>query len=249
MKPQTPRIAALLALLTLPLASAYPQSADEIIRRVDANQKFTTQKYKVEMEIRKGSRTLVKEFYGYGAQRGEKSYMEFTNPEDKGVKYLKIGDELWIYFPEADDIMKISGHMLRKGMMGSDISYEDMTRAEDFEKQYEVKLLGSETIRGHSCHVIELMAKTPDALYERRLLYIDKSRYAAVKIEMYAKGGRLIKTMELYDFFTASGRYLPRKIVIQDKRKSDTATTITFVGVEFDADLPSGVFTHSYLKR
>ena len=34
---------------------------------------------------------------------------------DKIVKNLKTGD-----------ILKISGHMLRKGMMGSDVSYEDM---------------------------------------------------------------------------------------------------------------------------
>ncbi len=224
-------------------------TADEIIARVDANQKFSTQKYSVEMSIRKGNRTLVKNFYGYGQDRGERSFMEFTNPEDKGVKYLKIGDELWIYFPEADDIMKISGHMLRKGMMGSDISYEDMTRSEDFKKEYEVKLIGEETIRNVPCYQVELTARTPDALYERQVLFIDKSRYVAMKIDMYAKGGRLIKTMELFDFFQASGRYVPAKIIIRDVRREDTATTISFKSVQFNVELPGGIFTHSYLKR
>ena len=45
----------------------------------------------------------------------ENSLIEFTNPRDRGTKYLKRGDELWMFFPDAEDLVRISGHMLNRG--------------------------------------------------------------------------------------------------------------------------------------
>ena len=46
--------------------------------------------------------------------------------------------------PRAERVQKISGHMLRQGMMGSDMSYEDMLEAADFEEKYEAEVVGEE---------------------------------------------------------------------------------------------------------
>jgi len=231
------------------VVSLYAQSANEIIRKVDANQNFVTEKFAMKMTIEKGSQKLVKTLVGYGKNRGDQSFMEFTNPEDRGVKYLKINDELWIYFPDADDIMKISGHMLRQGMMGSDISYEDMMRREELDKTYDVKLTGSEKIRGSDCFIIEMIAKTKDALYARQVLYIDKVTYIPLKMELYAKGGRLLKTMEEYDIVKHGDRYLARKIVIKDLRRKDSATTVEIQELQFNITVPDGVFSRRNLRR
>lgn len=225
------------------------ESAKEIIKRVDQNQQFTTEKFSMKMTIEKGKQKLIKTFYGYGKNMGDQSFMEFTNPEDRGVKYLKIKDELWIYFPDADDIMKISGHMLRQGMMGSDISYEDMMRQEELEDTYEVTLKGSEKIRGTDCHVIELVAKVKDAMYAKQVLYIDKNTYVPLKIEMYAKGGRMLKTMEQFNVVKIGNRYLARSIVIKDLRKVDSSTTVEVTDLQFNVQIPDAVFTRRNLRR
>jgi outer membrane lipoprotein-sorting protein len=227
----------------------YAQSAREIIKKIDANQLFDTEKFSMKMVIEKGKQKLVKTFYGYGKHMGDQSFMEFTNPEDRGVKYLKIADELWIYFPDADDIMKISGHMLRQGMMGSDISYEDMMRQEEFEKTYDVLLKADENIRGFACYVIEMNARVKDALYSRQILYVDKNTYVPLKIEMYAKGGRLLKTMEQFNIVKAGNRHLAKKIVIKDLRKKDSSTTVEVLEMQFNTQIPEGVFTRRNLRR
>jgi outer membrane lipoprotein-sorting protein len=227
----------------------FAQSAREIIQKLDANQEFTSQKYAMRMTIEKGSQKLVKTLVGYGKNRGDHSFMEFTNPEDRGVKYLKINDELWIYFPDADDIMKISGHMLRQGMMGSDISYEDMMRREELDKTYGVTLTGSENIRGIDCFVVEMTAKIKDALYARQVVYIDKKRYVPLKIEMHAKGGRMLKTMEEFDIVKQGERYLARKIVIKDLRKKDSSTTVEIIELQFNVEIPNAVFTRRNLRK
>jgi len=236
-------------LLLLIPAFLFAASGLQIVRKLDQNRGYGTQKFSMKMTIQKGKRTQVKKFVGYGKERGDKSYMEFTNVEDKGVKYLKVKDELWIYLPEADDIMKISGHMLRRGMMGSDLSYEDMMQDENFEKRYDVKLLGSERVRGVNCHKVKLTAKVKDALYAEQILYVDKKRPVALKIDMYARGGRLMKSMQQYNVKVIQGRHVAMKTTIQDKRKKNSMTTLEITGIQFNVKVPGRVFTSRYLKR
>ena len=85
-------------LCLFPVSVRATETATNVIKQVDKNQVFVTQEFKATMIIAKGKRKLIKTFYGYSKKEGQKSFMEFTNPEDKGVRYLKIDDELWIYF-------------------------------------------------------------------------------------------------------------------------------------------------------
>jgi outer membrane lipoprotein-sorting protein len=225
------------------------ESAKSIIKKIDKNDHFITQEFSAIMTIKKGNRVLVKTFTGYGYKNGKKSYMKFTNAEDLGVKYLKIKKELWIYFPDADDIMKISGHMLRQGMMGSDISYEDMLEGGERDKKYSSKLLDDKIVDGKSCFVIELKAKVKDAPYEKQVLFVDKSKYIPLKMEMFARGGRLLKKITTSNHKTISGRVIPFKMTIQDTRKRNSKTTIEFKKVKFNIKLPKKIFTKRMLKR
>ncbi len=238
----------ILSVLLIPI-HLYSFNADEVIKKLDRNQLFKTQKFRVKMIIEKGNRKLVKEFKGYGMKDGEKSYLKFINPEDNGVKYLKLGNELWIYFPDADDIMKISGHMLRQGMMGSDISYEDMMETEEMLKKYTFKLIKEEKLDNAMCYVVDMTAKVPDASYARQVLYVDKTRYLPLKIEMYAKGGRLLKELRQYDIKKIGARYIPWKVTIQDRRRRNSITTLEFKEVQFDVKIPSKIFRKRNLKR
>lgn len=224
-------------------------SARQIIKRVDRNQLFRTQKFKVIMVIQKGERRLKKKFYGFVQKKGEKSFLEFTNPEDRGVKFLKLNKELWIYFPQADDIMKISGHMLRQGMMGSDISYEDMLETEKMERKYKSKRLADQKINGEKVFVIEARAKVASALYARQVLYIHKKKYVPIKIDLYASGGRLIKQLIMSDIVRSGRRYVPRKLVFKDLRRENSKTVLKFLQIQYNVRLPRRVFSRRYLKR
>lgn len=237
-------------LLTMLIPSVlFAQAATEIIKKVDKNQLFTTQRFRVLMTIQKGERKLIKEFYGYGMKKGEKAFLEFTNPEDRGVKYLKIDKELWIYFPDADDIMKISGHMLRQGMMGSDISYEDMLETEHIEKKYNPKRLEDRVVGGKDCFVIDLTARVPDAIYARQVAYIAKDTHVPVEVEMYARGGRMIKKMSQSDIQRVGWRYIPQRAIIQDTRKRNSKTILEFKEIKFDVAIPGRAFSKRNLKR
>jgi len=239
----------MIAILMLIPCLAMAQTADKIIDMVDRNQTAVTQKYTVTMTIKKGRRKLVKKFRGYARDNGRKSFMDFTNPEDRGVKYLKLEKELWIYFPDADDTMKISGHMLRQGLMGSDISYEDMMETETIKTLYRAMKKNDTTLSGRHCFVIDLKAKVPRAHYARQMLYIDKQTFIPLKIEMFARGGRMIKVMTQSRIKKIGHRYVPLKAVISDTRKKNSSTSILFSKIRFDVRLPKRAFSKAKLRR
>ncbi|MEW6515531.1 MAG: outer membrane lipoprotein-sorting protein [candidate division FCPU426 bacterium] len=238
----------LLALgLTVPVWAG--DKALEIVRRIDSNESFKTESFQATMTIQKGSRTLTKVFFGFGQREGRKSFMEFTNPEDRGVKYLKLDNEMWIFFPDADDVMKISGHMLRQGMMGSDLSYEDMLENESLEERYQAVLLQDETVDNRACNVVELTAKRPDLTYERQKIFVDQERFVPLRLELYARGGRLLKRMSQEEVTRIGDRWVPLRITIQDLRRKDSKTVVAFQEIKFDVALPKDVFTKQYLMR
>ncbi len=226
-------------------------SADEILLRLDKNEVFNSQEAVATMVIQKGGKKLTKNMKIWGVKEKNKFFVEFTNPEDKGVKYLRIDKELWIYFPDADDVMKISGHMLRQGMMGSDVSYEDMLSDEDYRSRYDAKLLGSTNLNGIDCYVIELVAKQDkkDITYYRELILVDKERFVAIELDLFAKSGRLLKKMTQSNFKNFGDRWYPTLIKIKDMKNVDSLTTVEFTELTFDKNIDRSLFSIQNLRK
>ena len=239
----------LLAVLILIPVFGYSITADQIIQNVDANQVYSTMKFSATMTVQKGSQKLVKCMIGYGTKADSKAYIEYTNRQDFGVKFLKLKDQLWIYFPDADDVMKISGQMLRQGMMGSDISYEDMMENESLDTTYTKNMMGETNIGGIACYRILLTAKNPSTTYQKEIISVDKSKFVLVEADLYAVGGRLIRKIAQSGFQTIGRRYFPKIITIRDMRRTDSVTTIEYHSVAFDIAIDATIFDVNKLRR
>ena len=224
-------------------------TVNQIIHKIDRQQRVRSSSFQAKMTIRKGSRTLVKQFHGFGIQKGNRFFFTFTNPADRGVKYLRRNNNLWIYFPDADDIMRISGHMLRRGMMGSDISYEDLMEFEHFEKKYTPILLGTKTIHGKQCYEILCTARKSNLTYYKQRLFVDTNHFTLRKVQLYTRSGRLLKEFIRSDFRKIGWRYTAFKITIKDVRRSDSLTEIKYSKIRFNVPISSRIFTLRNLRR
>jgi outer membrane lipoprotein-sorting protein len=224
------------------------QSVDEILSRVDANMSFQSIRYTGRMDITVGGETRSKTMVA-AAQGSSKAFAEFTNPEDKGVRYLKLEKNLWIYFPKEQDTVKISGHLLKEGMMGSDVSYEDALESSDFRTKYAATLKGDEPVGDRRCYVLELKAKVPTAAYDRWVIWIDAERYVTLKEEMYARSGRMLKSSAALDVGQISGRWFPVRTEYVSKIRSNTSTVFTMTGVELDPRLDPQQFSMAALTK
>jgi outer membrane lipoprotein-sorting protein len=241
-------IAALSAAPAAAQTASSAQTAEGILARLDSNESFKSISYSGRIEITIGGQTRYKTMDSI-AQGSEKAFTEFTNPEDRGTRYLKLGKELWIYFPKEQDSVKISGHLLKDGVMGSDLSYEDALESQDFAAKYSAALKGRENLDGRECYVIELTAKTASAAYDRRVLWIDAERYVGLKEEMYARSGKLLKESRALEVAKIGDRWYPSKTQFVSKLRANTRTVFSMTKIELDAQVDPRKFTMAALTR
>lgn len=234
-------------LLLSGVLSAQP-SGQEILDRIDANMSSETRYFKSKMIIHgpRSSRTIESESYAEGDQ---KAYTEYLSPaREQGTKMLKLEDQLWIFSPSTDRTIQISGHLLRQSVMGSDLSYEDMMDDPNLRNKYDAVVVGSESIDGRDCWIVEMHAKSEDVAYQSRKLWVDKSRYIPLQEELFAKSGKLLKKTELSDIKQIQGRWYPGKIVFKDMLKQGDGTEFIIDEIKFNVEIPEHLFSKAALR-
>jgi len=196
---------------------------------------------------RRGNRTIESKSW---IQGDDQSFTEYLSPpREKGTKMMKIRDELWTYSPSTDRTIRISGHMLRQSVMGSDLSYEDLMEDRRLQNDYDAEVVGEENLGDRPCWVLMLTAKKEDIAYFSRKIWVDKERFVALREERYAKSGKLIKTTQVKDVRRIDNRWFPVEMVFKDELKAGEGTEFIFESIEFNADIPDYVFSKASLRR
>jgi outer membrane lipoprotein-sorting protein len=225
------------------------ENAKSIIDKVDKNMTSDTRISTMDMIIygKRNTRTVRSKGYTNG---NHESFSEYLAPaKEKGTKMLKLRDQLWIYSPNSDRIIRLSGHMLKQSIMGSDMSYEDMMEDRELLDLYSAEILDDEIFEGRKTWILELIAKVEDVNYHKRKMWIDQERYVPLKEELYAKSGQLLKKTTMSDVEQIQGRWYPRKINFKDMLKSGKGTDFVIVDIEFNPDISAHIFSKASLKK
>jgi len=225
-------------------------TAFDILEKIDKNMVYTTAYAEIDMVITIKNRVITKQMTSY-ARGNEKSLIEFHSPpRDKGTKILKIADIVKIYYPSAERVLRLSGHMLRQSMMGSDFSYEDMTeRAKKMREEYDGAVKEDEILDGIPCHVLVLTSKLPKQTYFTRKIWVDKRRFLGLKEELYAGSGKLLKALTVEDIRVFKNRNYPTKVTMVDKLRGDSGTVMTIKKIDFDIPIPDEMFSERELLK
>ena len=225
-----------------------PPSADQLMDRMDKNLTFEARRSRTVMTV-EGRRTRVYEMVSYG--RGEEdAAIEYLAPRARRGPHAEARrrsvDLLARGGQGADDL----GHMLRQGMMGSDVSYKDMMASRELRKRYRATVSGEGTAEGRPCWKLELTARDDTVSYPRRVSWIDKETFIPLKQELYALSGMLLKTWtmsEVKDF--PGGRKFPTRMTVQDHVKKESVTRLEFKEIEFGIQFPQEIFSRRWLER
>lgn len=223
-------------------------SAVELLAQVDANEVYDSITYEGEMIIEYQGKRFVKVLRA-SARGNTDSYVEFLNPEDQGTKYLKKEGRLYVYSPDTESVMLISGHLLKESMMGSDLSYEDTINNETLSARYTPSLLGREVVDGRDCWVLLLVAKKRTESYPRRKLWIVVKTGEVRLMEMHALSGAKLKEYRLIRSQRIGGRDFPVEFEMRDLLRKDSRTIFRMRNVVLDAKIPDSVFSMRNLRR
>ena len=236
-------------LISPTLALSQTPSSEDILKRVDEN-RISDSKIVVSKMIihgRRGERTVEAKSW---QRNRDDSFTEYlAPPREKGTKMLKLGDRLWTYSPQTDRTILISGHMLRQSVMGSDLSYEDMMEDPILQNSYYPKTVDEDTISNRPVWVLELKAKKGNASYDKRKIWVDKERFIILKENLYAKSGKLLKRIEIFNIIQVEGRWIPKTASYKDVLKEGKGTKMIIESIKFSENIPDYIFSKASLRK
>lgn len=251
------------SLLVLMSLTSFAQTAEEkgLAIAVEADKRgegFGDSEVQLKMVLvdAKGRETFrdmrVKSLEGKG-ETGDKSLMIFDTPKDqKGVAMLTFthktqSDDQWLFLPALKRVKKISSRNKSGPFVGSEFAFEDIS-SQEVEK-YTYKYLRDEVVNGLDCFVVESDPVDKYSGYTRRVAFIDKAEYRAIKIDFYDRKNSLLKTMINSDYNQYLGKFWYPNLSEMKNHQTGKLTRLVYGNYEFRVGLKEKEFTKNSLKR
>ena len=247
----------LVSLLAVAAVSAAEPTAESIMQAVyDRPQPADTSGLLtmtlVDAKGRERVRSLEQRLATFGGV--EKKIMEFKSPADvKGTafmnwSYAEAGrsDDQWIYLPALKRVKRISSDGKGDAFMGSDFSYDDLGERHPSRDTHTI--IGSETVNGEACWIIESKAKDASESYSKTISWISKERLTGFKREYYDRKGALLKTLTVQETKTIDGYLMITKTEMHNSQKN-TRTRMEFDDLKLDTGIADELFSERTLTR
>jgi outer membrane lipoprotein-sorting protein len=238
---------ALIAFAAFAGSSLAAESVEDIVAKTEENQIYTTAKTDVKLAVTNKFGVTQNEFTTYSRKGGD-VLIAITSGPDKGQKVLRLKQNVYLYYPDAEEVIWLKGSALKDSMMGSDFSYEDLTNDKTILGRYSVESLGTETVDGAECAHVMLTAKTRNETYAKQELWIDAKAYVTRKGILYSASGKPIREMYASDVRTVSGKNVAFKTAMRDLLKKNSSTEMSIVSIEIGIPLAEKYFNREELS-
>lgn len=216
---------------------------EEIIRKLQYNMVHDTSYSEGEIIIKDRFGTKKSEYTLY-ARGSQKAIFEFTNVEERGQKILRLKDEIYLFYPDAEEIIRIQGRALRDSILGSDISYEDILGPRDLLESYSVFLEGTEEIDGKPCYKVVLKAKKKNLPYSKQIAWVDAEFFISRQVHLFSLSDRLLKIIRSSDIRRhESGKNIQYSLKVSDQMKRDSVTELILKKLKVNIALSPDTFS------
>jgi outer membrane lipoprotein-sorting protein len=255
-------------LLLIPIATpgiAAPPQADAdrgraiFAERDRLDRGFVDQRVEIEMTLRSPGgrvshrRVRLNQLEGPPAQ-GDKALLVFESPPDiEGTALLTheaLGaedDSQWLYLPAYKRVKRIASRDRSGRFVGTEFSYEDLAgdKLEDFSYRYQ----GEENLDGRRMLRVQRIPLNPSSEYSRQETWVDPKTSQVVRVLLYDKKGRHIKTLEASDWKRYEGRFWRPRTMVMTHVPSGRSTLLKASEYRFGTGLSDADFAPAALSR
>jgi outer membrane lipoprotein-sorting protein len=239
----------LLALCGSGAAESVPD-AREIVRLSDDLHRREQSYATITMVITRPDWTRTLEMEGW-TQGTSNSFMRVLKPKkEKDVTFLKKGREAWQYVPSVDRVIKIPPSMMLQSWMGSDLTNDDIVRADSLVVDYDHRIAEETEENGTGYWIVESIPKeNAPVVWDKVVLKVRRTSYLADRIDYYDEDGVLVKYYLTSDIKNIEGLELATKFIMYDKTREGYSTTLTYDKLTFRPEIKKGTFTVRNLRR
>lgn len=172
-----------------------------------------------------------------------------TSPaKEKGIRTLRIDNNMWNYFPKLKRKVAVSSSMLLASWMGSDFTNDDILKASSMAEDYNHKFLPNEKKDGKEFKVIENTAKSDaKVMWPKIVTYASPVDCLPRQYHYFDKQNKLKRILFFDDIKTFDGHKVPTSWLMQPQDDLKKKTSITYKSIKFKTSFKSGHFTQKNL--
>jgi len=222
---------------------------EEIIRKVDQLYRSDSSYAEMEMQIKTPNweRTLKMQAWSEGL---DKTFITILSPKkDRGIATLRVGNEMWNYFPKIDKVMKVPPSMMMGSWMGSDFTNDDLVKESTLINDYDHELLDSPAGQEAYYYIQLKPKKTTVSLWGKILIIVEKKGLLPLKQEYFDEKGKKVRLMAFSDIGELGGRRIPTTLTMTPLTKKDHKTIIRYSKADFKIKVNRDRFSLRNLKR
>jgi len=228
---------------------AFAADARSILEAAFDNWRADSSHAVTEMKIKRssGTRTLTMESWTSGE---DKALVRFTAPaRDAGNATLQLGNSTYVFNPKLNQVIKLPASAMTQSWMGSDFSYNDLSRSQKVVDDYTHKLIGTSSNSGKTVNIIESTPKRGKPIVWGKQVIAVRSDGVLTKVEYYDQLGARVRVMTADKIGVLSGRPYPIVMTMKTDAKPGQYTRVSTKSAEFNISIPSHIFTKSNLQN
>ena len=183
--------------------------------------------------------------------RGDKdALVRFVEPaRSAGDATLKRGDDMWVFTPRLNRVVKIPFSMMAASWMGSDFSYTDLSKSDELVVHFDSRVVGTELHDGHTVFIIEATPHASAPVIWGKALVKVRDDDLLIEETFFDQDARPVKRLSALEIGTLGGRRYVVRLRMTKIEEPDTWTELVYREATFGRELPDGLFTQSNLRN
>jgi len=225
-------------------------TAEEIIKKAEDKMqgKTTTAELTITIMRPKWNRVMKMKTWSKGTKY---SMILLTAPaKERGTVFLKRDKEVWNWIPSVERTIKLPPSVMGQSWMGTDLSNDDLVRADSKEDDYTHTLLGKETINGRECYKISSVPGEDVAVVWGKIVsWIDVKDYIQMKAEFFDEDEELVNTFKASAIKKIGGKTIATVLEIIPADKPLHKTVMMYKNIVWDKPIADNFFTTQNMKK
>ena len=230
------------------VAAATPD-ADAILRKAYQNYRSSGSMAQVAMTIHRPSWERRMEMKSW-TRGDDDALVRFTAPaKDAGNATLKLRNDTWVYNPKLNQVIKLPASMMSQSWMGSDFSYNDLSKSEDVLNDYTHRLTATAQAAGHTVWTIESTPKPGAPVVWGKVTLQVRDDAVILGETFFDQDGKPVRQMTTDKVGALGGRPYPTSMTMRPLDQPGQWTRVETASGQFNLSLPAYVFTLSNLQN
>lgn len=223
-------------------------NADEWLKYADKEMRGEKSKSEMVMTIKTPNWTRTLEIESEVEGKGKALSTIKAPAKEKGIRTLRIDQNMWNYFPKLKRKVAVSSSMLLASWMGSDFTNDDVLKASSMSDDYSHRFIADKVVNGESLRGIENKAKeNTKVMWPKIVTYASKTDCLPRIHQYFDKEGKLKRTLTFSDIKTFDGHKFPSHWEMVPEEDKDKRTIIDYKSIQFSPKFKADHFTHKNL--